>query len=45
MKKTTAPKQQTEKKNIFALTPADLKAIHGGKGVIAGGPEPVEKQP
>lgn len=40
MKKTTAPKQQkTEKKNLFSLTPADLKAIHGGRGVIAGNPE------
>lgn len=40
MKKTTAPKhQQTEKKNRYALTPADLKAIHGGKGTSIDGPQ------
>lgn len=41
MKKTTAPKQQkTEKKNLFSLTPADLKAIHGGKGIVVGDGQP-----
>jgi hypothetical protein len=36
-KQTTAPKLQTPaKKNLFKLSPADLKMISGGKGIIPG---------
>jgi hypothetical protein len=38
MKKTAIQPKTETKKSLFKLSKNELKAIHGGKGVIVGGP-------